>query len=126
MLVAIGIALIAVELVLIPGFGVAGLLGGIAFFAGLYISLIGQGATTGDFVRAGLVLLGSLFTIVVGAAAILTAVAQQAGLGRARAADLAAEGQRAAEQRLALPVRPVTQRCRLRRTGTSRCSASGV
>ena len=80
-LVAIGIALIAVELVLIPGFGVAGLLGGIAFFVGLYISLIGQGATTGDFLRAGLVLLGSLVTIVVGAAAILTLLPNRRGFG---------------------------------------------
>ncbi len=80
-LVAIGLALIAVELVLIPGFGVAGLLGGIAFFAGLYISLIGQGATTGDFVRAGLVLIGSLVTIVIGAAAIFTLLPNRRGFG---------------------------------------------
>ena len=80
-LVAIGLALITVELVLIPGFGVAGLLGGIAFFAGLYISLIGQGATTGDFVRAGLVLLSSLVMIVIGGAAILTLLPNRRGWG---------------------------------------------
>lgn len=80
-LVGIGLALIAVELLLVPGFGVAGLLGAIAFFAGLYISLIGQGATTSDFIRAGLVLLGSLVTIVVGAAAILTIMPNRRGWG---------------------------------------------
>ena len=80
-LVAIGLALIAVELILIPGFGVAGLLGAIAFFAGLYISLIGQGATTSDFIRAGLVLLASLITIAVGSAVILTVMPNRRGLG---------------------------------------------
>ena len=80
-LVLIGLALIAVEIVLIPGFGVAGVLGLIAFMAGLYISLIGQGATSGDFVRAGLVLLASLVMIVVGAAAILTIMPNRRGWG---------------------------------------------
>lgn len=80
-LVAIGLALIAVELVIIPGFGVAGALGLIAFLAGLYISLIGQGATTGDFVRAGLVLVASLVMIVLGAAAILTVLPNRRGWG---------------------------------------------
>ena len=80
-LVVIGLALIAVELLLIPGFGVAGLLGGIAFFAGLYISLIGQGATTSDFIRAGLVLFGSLVTIVIGGTAILAIMPNRRGWG---------------------------------------------
>ena len=80
-LVAIGLALIAVEIVLIPGFGVAGVLGLIAFMAGLYISLIGQGATSGDFIRAGLVLLASMIMIVVGAAAILTVLPNRRGWG---------------------------------------------
>lgn len=80
-LVAIGIALIAVEVVLIPGFGVAGILGLIAFMAGLYISLIGQGAASGDFIRAGLVLTASLVMIVIGAAAILTALPNRRSIG---------------------------------------------
>ncbi|MDE2801973.1 MAG: ATP-dependent Clp protease proteolytic subunit [Chloroflexota bacterium] len=80
-LVAIGLGLIAVEIVLIPGFGVAGILGLIAFMAGLYISLIGQGATSGDFIRAGLVLTASMIMIVVGAAAILTVLPNRRGIG---------------------------------------------
>ncbi|MDE2899606.1 MAG: ATP-dependent Clp protease proteolytic subunit [Chloroflexota bacterium] len=80
-LVAIGLALIAVEIILIPGFGVAGILGLIAFMAGLYISLIGQGATSGDFIRAGLVLTASMIMIVVGAAAILTVLPNRRGIG---------------------------------------------
>ena len=80
-LVVIGLVLIAVEIALIPGFGVAGGLGLLAFIAGLYISLIGQGATTGDFVRAGLVLLSSLVTVVFGAAVILTVLPNRRGMG---------------------------------------------
>ncbi len=80
-LVAIGLALIAVEIILIPGFGVAGILGLIAFMAGLYISLIGQGATSGDFIRAGLVLAASMVMIVVGAAVILTVLPNRRGIG---------------------------------------------
>ena len=80
-LVVIGLVLIAVEIALIPGFGVAGGLGLLAFIAGLYISLIGQGATTGDFVRAGLVLLSSLVTVAFGAAVILTVLPNRRGMG---------------------------------------------
>jgi membrane-bound serine protease (ClpP class) len=70
-LVVIGLTLIAVELVLIPGFGIAGLLGLGTFFAGLFMSMIGQGATTEDFLRAGLVLLAAFGLMVVGAGMIL-------------------------------------------------------
>lgn len=80
-LVTLGLALIAVEIVLIPGVGVVGALGLVAFMAGLYISLIGQGATTGDFVRAGLVLLASLVITVIGAVIVLTTLPNRRGWG---------------------------------------------
>ncbi len=70
-LVVIGLALIAMELLVLPGFGIAGLLGLGAFFAGLFMSMIGQGAATGDFLRAGLVLLGAFGLMVAGAGMIL-------------------------------------------------------
>lgn len=70
-LVVIGLALIAIELLVIPGFGVAGLLGLGAFFAGLFMAMIGQGAATGDFFRATLVLLGATTLMIIGAWLIL-------------------------------------------------------
>jgi membrane-bound serine protease (ClpP class) len=46
LLVAGGVALLAVEIFMIPGFGVAGVLGIAAMLAGLTLSLIGGGATS--------------------------------------------------------------------------------
>ena len=70
-LVVIGLVLIAVELLVTPGLGIMGLLGLGAFFAGLFMSLIGQGAAAADFLRAALVLLGAFGLMVVGAGMIL-------------------------------------------------------
>lgn len=65
-LVVVGLALIGVEVFVIPGFGVAGVLGIAAFLGGIFISLIGEGAAGDDFMRAGLVLLASVGIVVVG------------------------------------------------------------
>jgi membrane-bound serine protease (ClpP class) len=70
-LVVIGLVLIAIELLVIPGFGVAGVLGLGAFFAGLFMAMIGQGAATSDFFRATLVLLGATTLMIIGAWLIL-------------------------------------------------------
>jgi membrane-bound serine protease (ClpP class) len=52
-LVTVGLLLIAAELLVIPGFGAAGVLGLLALGAGLYVSLVGgQVVTAGDIVRA--------------------------------------------------------------------------
>ncbi len=65
-LVVVGLALIGVEVFLIPGFGVAGVLGIAAFLGGIFISLVGEGAVAGDFTRAGLVLLASVGMVALG------------------------------------------------------------
>ena len=70
-LVAVGIGLMALEVFVVPGFGIAGVLGGAAFLAGVFISLIGQGAAVGDLQRAALTLLSSMILAVVGAWALL-------------------------------------------------------
>jgi membrane-bound serine protease (ClpP class) len=70
-LVVVGLALIAIELLVIPGFGVAGLLGLAAFFTGLFIAMVGQGAATSDFFRTTLVLLGATTLMIIGAWLIL-------------------------------------------------------
>jgi membrane-bound serine protease (ClpP class) len=45
LLVTIGLALLAVEVFVIPGFGIAGIGGIVAVFGGLAMGLVGQGAT---------------------------------------------------------------------------------
>jgi membrane-bound serine protease (ClpP class) len=44
-LVGAGLGLLALEIFVIPGFGVAGVLGGAAILAGLTLALVGSGAT---------------------------------------------------------------------------------
>ena len=52
-LVALGLVLLAAEVLLIPGFGVAGVLGSVALVAGLFLSLIsGEVVTTEALARA--------------------------------------------------------------------------
>lgn len=54
-LVAIGLALLAAEALIVPGFGVAGILGIAALLGGMFISLISDEITTDrDLTRAGL------------------------------------------------------------------------
>jgi len=50
-----GIVLVGVEVLLIPGFGFFGLIGGIGIMVGLYMSMLGGLPTSDDFTRAGLV-----------------------------------------------------------------------
>ena len=70
-LVGLGLALMAVEALFVPGFGLVGLAGITAFMIGLFLSLVGQGASGADFQRAALVLLGSLLLMAAGGFAVL-------------------------------------------------------
>ena len=63
----VGLALVGVEVLLIPGFGLFGILGGIGILAGLYMSLLGGLPTSPDFTRAGMVLTTTILLIVVSA-----------------------------------------------------------
>jgi membrane-bound serine protease (ClpP class) len=53
---ALGMTLILIEVLVLPGMGVFGIVGGIGVLAGLYMSLLGGLPTTPDFARAGGVL----------------------------------------------------------------------
>ncbi len=64
---AVGLALVGVEVFLIPGFGLFGLLGGIGVVGGLYLSLLGGTPTSPDFAQAGLVLSTTVILIIVSA-----------------------------------------------------------
>ncbi len=71
-LVALGLALIALEVFVIPGFGIAGVTGGIALLSGLFISLIGgEIVTTADLQRAGFTVLGMLLLMLGGGILLL-------------------------------------------------------
>jgi membrane-bound serine protease (ClpP class) len=67
----VGLALVGVEVFLIPGFGLFGLLGGIGIMAGLYLSLLGGLPTSPDFAQAGLVLSTTFVLIAVSAWVII-------------------------------------------------------
>jgi membrane-bound serine protease (ClpP class) len=61
----IGLALLGVEVFLIPGFGLFGVIGALGMLAGLYLALIGSLPTSADFTRAGLVLSTTVLLIAV-------------------------------------------------------------
>lgn len=62
-----GLALIGVEVFLIPGFGLFGVVGAIGILAGLYMSLLGGLPTMPDFTRAGLVMSTTILFVAVSA-----------------------------------------------------------
>lgn len=67
----VGLALVGVEVLLIPGFGLFGIIGGLGIMAGLYLSLMGSLPTSADFTRAGLVLSTTVLLIAVSAWAMI-------------------------------------------------------
>ena len=71
-LVVLGLILIGVEAFVIPGFGIAGLLGIASLAGGLYVSMIGgEIVTAQDASRAATAVLGAVIVTVVGAAVML-------------------------------------------------------
>ena len=67
----VGLALVGVEIFLIPGFGIFGVLGAIGILAGLYLSMLGDLSISADFTRAGLVLSTTIVLIAVSAWALI-------------------------------------------------------
>ena len=70
-LFAVGIALVGVEVLLIPGFGIFGVLGGVGIVAGIYMSMLGELSVSADFTRAGLVLSTTIVLIAVSVWALI-------------------------------------------------------
>jgi membrane-bound serine protease (ClpP class) len=64
-LVAVGIVLIGLELLVIPGFGVAGLLGLAAVLGGLFIAQISRDLVTPDQIQRAAVSVGATFVAVI-------------------------------------------------------------
>jgi membrane-bound serine protease (ClpP class) len=77
-----GVILIGVEIFIIPGFGLFGVLGGVGVLAGVYLSLIGGIPTVPDFAQAGAILSTSLLIILLTTWALLRHLPQSNRLTR--------------------------------------------
>jgi membrane-bound serine protease (ClpP class) len=66
-----GVILIAVEVFIIPGFGLFGVLGGVGVLGGIYMSMIGGVPTLPDFAQAGAILSTSILIILITSWALL-------------------------------------------------------
>jgi membrane-bound serine protease (ClpP class) len=77
-----GVVLIGVEIFVVPGFGLFGVLGGFAVLAGIFLSLLGGIPTAPDFAQAGAVLSTSLLIILITSWAILRHLPQSSRLAR--------------------------------------------
>lgn len=87
-LIVVGLALIAVEVFVIPGFGVAGISGGIALATGLFLAMVdrdfGEAQWIDDAIRAGWVLAGALMFTIVALVALSLVVPRAATDGTGR------------------------------------------
>ncbi len=77
-----GVVLIAVEVFVIPGFGLFGVLGGVGILGGIYMSMIGGVPTLPDFAQAGAVLSTTVLIILITSWALLRHLPQSSRLAR--------------------------------------------
>ncbi len=81
-LFGIGLVLIGVEVFIVPGFGIFGVLGGVGVLAGVYMAMVGDLATLPDFAQAGAVLSTSLLIIMITSWALLRHLPRSGQLAR--------------------------------------------
>lgn len=81
-LLSAGIVLIAVEMFVLPGFGVAGIAGVLAILASLYLSMVSPMATGADYAQAFGVLSLSVIVVIVASWALLRHLPRSKGLAR--------------------------------------------
>jgi membrane-bound serine protease (ClpP class) len=82
LMVGAGLVLIAVEVFVIPGFGLFGVLGGVGVLGGIYMSMIGGIPTVPDFAQAGAILSTSILIILITSWALLRHLPQSSRLAR--------------------------------------------
>src|SRR5690606_37304537 len=70
-LLVAGLALLGVEIFVVPGFGIFGVAGTLAVLASLYLSLVGNMATGFDLSQAALILSTAIALVLVGAWTII-------------------------------------------------------
>ncbi len=81
-LVVVGAALVAVEVLAIPGFGIFGVAGVAALAGGVFLAQVGDLPTRTDFAQAGTVLLASTVLVAVTAWALIRALPRSGRLKR--------------------------------------------
>jgi membrane-bound serine protease (ClpP class) len=122
-LFAAGLVLLGVEVFVIPGFGIFGLLGGAGVVAGLFMAMLGGLPTTHDFTRAGMVLSSTILIILVLAWTFIRALPGNTRLGRSGIFLLSRTGRdtgwSSAPQRAELVGREGTAITDLRPSGTA-------
>jgi membrane-bound serine protease (ClpP class) len=77
-----GMVLLGVEVFVIPGFGLFGVLGSVGVVAGLYMALLGGLPTAPDFTRAGMVLTTTILLILVSAWVVIRSLPGSSRLAR--------------------------------------------
>ncbi len=77
-----GVVLIGVEVFVVPGFGLFGVLGGVAVLGGIYMSMIGALPTIPEFAQAGAILSTSILIILITSWALLRHLPQSSRLAR--------------------------------------------
>ncbi len=77
-----GLLFLAVEVFVVPGFGIFGAAGIVGILAGVYLSMLGRLPTMADFTRAGGVLTTTLLVIIVTAWALLRHLPRSGRLAR--------------------------------------------
>lgn len=93
LLISFGLLLIAVEVLVIPGFGVAGVLGIAALLGGLTLGLVGEGATIAAIASAaGRVAFATLMAVVTGVVVLRYLPASRFGKDLTLATELSAGG----------------------------------
>lgn len=89
-LIALGLILIGVEIFVVPGFGIPGVLGTAALLGGLVLTMLGRDIQTSDQIqRAGLVVGASLLLAVIAVIALLALVPKRRSGGLVLQTELA-------------------------------------
>ncbi|MFO8175729.1 MAG: NfeD family protein [Gemmatimonadota bacterium] len=70
-LFGVGVVLIAVEIFIVPGFGLFGILGGVGVLAGVFLSLVGGIPTVPDYAQAGAILSTTILIMLLTSWAVL-------------------------------------------------------
>jgi membrane-bound serine protease (ClpP class) len=81
-LFGIGVILLVVELLVLPGLGIFGITGGIAVLAGIYMSLLGSLPVANDFARASTVLAATVALVMLSSWALIRHLPQNRRLTR--------------------------------------------
>jgi len=122
-LFAVGLVLLGVEVFIIPGFGIFGILGGAGVVAGLYMAMLGGLPTAPDFTRAGMVMSSTILIILVLAWAFIRTLPGNSRLARSGIFLLSrtdrGTGWESAPQRVDLVGRDGTAITDLRPSGTA-------